>query len=214
MEILWFKSLDSTQMYLMENLRNGRLRAPVVVVSEVQKAGIGSRGNTWESVQDGLYFSLAIELFKLPEDLPLESISIYMGYLFKDVLVRHGAEVWLKWPNDLYVGEKKAGGVMCSRLLEDVIVGIGLNLQARNRHFGMVGDMVPKDKILETFVEVLECKEKKLSWKQIFSKYKLEFPRNFSHGFHYKGRLMGMDQAILCEDGAVLIGNEKIYSLR
>lgn len=214
MEILKFKCLESTQLYLMENLRNGCLRAPIMVMADTQSGGIGSRGNRWENVEDGLYFSFAIPLSMLPQDLPLESTSIYMGYIFKEILNKNGAQVWLKWPNDLYVDSKKAGGVMCSKFLEDIIVGVGINLRVKNVCFGAVELKNKKETILEALVEILESKEKKFNWKQIFSKYSLEFSKNFDYGFHYDGRLVDMNEAILCDDGAILIENKKIYSLR
>ncbi|WP_299546537.1 biotin--[acetyl-CoA-carboxylase] ligase [uncultured Helicobacter sp.] len=214
MEIVRFKCLESTQLYLVENLRNGSLKAPIMVVAQTQSSGIGSRGNVWESVEDGLYFSFAIPQFMLPKDLPLASISIYMGCIFKEILNQNGAEVWLKWPNDLYVGNKKAGGVICSKSLENVIVGIGINLKVSSADFGVVKVGIQKEEILKDLIEILECEEKKSSWKQIFSKYALEFSKNFNYGFHYKGRIVEMREAVLCDDGAILIENEKIYSLR
>lgn len=212
MEVLKFDCLESTQLYVMENLRNQSLKSPVMVVANTQSEGIGSRGNAWESVQEGLYFSLALPLSLLPQDLPLESTSIYMGYIFKEILNQNGAEVWLKWPNDLYVESKKAGGVMCSMLLENVIVGVGINLKVRDTRFGALKVGIQKDAILQTFIETFE--QKKFSWKQIFSKYALEFYKNFNYGFHYKGRVVEMSEAVLCDDGAILIEDEKIYSLR
>lgn len=212
MEVLKFDCLESTQLYVMENLRNQSLKSPVMVVANTQSGGIGSRGNAWESVQEGLYFSLALPLSLLPQDLPLESTSIYMGYIFKEILNQNGAEVWLKWPNDLYVENKKAGGVMCSMLLGNVIVGVGINLKVRDTRFGALKVGIQKGTILQTFIETFE--QKKFSWKQIFSKYALEFYKNFNYGFHYKGRVVEMSEAVLCDDGAILIEDEKIYSLR
>lgn len=214
MQILKFDCIESTQLYLVESLRKGNLNAPVMVVADMQSAGMGSRGNAWESVQEGLYFSVAMPLSFLPEDLPLESISIYMGYIFKEILNKNGAEVWLKWPNDLYVGDKKAGGILCTKMQKEVVVGIGINLKTEDIRFGFVQIQTPKQEILDSLAALLESKEKKLSWKQIFSKYALEFPRNFSYGFHHNGRVLAMGEAKLCDDGAILIGNEKIYSLR
>ncbi|MBX7490079.1 biotin--[acetyl-CoA-carboxylase] ligase [Helicobacter turcicus] len=214
MQILKFDCIESTQLYLVESLRNGSLSAPIMVVADVQSGGVGSRGNAWESVEDGLYFSVAIPFFKLPQDLPLESVSIYMGYIFKEILNQNGAQVWLKWPNDLYVGSKKAGGIICTKLQENIIVGIGINLKVSDMCFGVVEVGIQKEAILEILAEILECEEKKFSWKQIFSKYALEFHKNFNYGFHYKGSVLAMSDAVLCDDGAILIENEKIYSLR
>jgi BirA family biotin operon repressor/biotin-[acetyl-CoA-carboxylase] ligase len=51
------------------------------------------------------------------------------------VLQERLPEAWLKWPNDILVGERKVGGILCERLegvdglADALIVGIGLNLR-------------------------------------------------------------------------------------
>lgn len=90
-----------------EGIRKGELKPPIMVVAKRQSGGIGSRGNLWENVKEGLYFSFALPMETLPQDLPLESTSIYMGFIFKEVLQEEGSRVWLKWPNDLYIGKQK-----------------------------------------------------------------------------------------------------------
>ena len=214
MQVLHFDSLESTQLYLSQQIRVRTLTAPVMVIADKQSGGIGSRGNAWENVKEGLYFSFAIPLNMLPQDLPLESISIYMGFLFKENLKHQGSKIWLKWPNDLYVGDKKAGGILCSKIDAVILVGIGINLQVSNARFGALDITIPKETIIQSFVEILENSVKKLSWKQIFSKYALEFPLNFSYSFHHKGKIVSMCDSVLCDDGAILIAGEKVYSLR
>ncbi|WP_416860389.1 biotin--[acetyl-CoA-carboxylase] ligase [Helicobacter ganmani] len=169
MQILEFDCIESTQIFLNEGIRKGELKPPIMVVAKRQSGGIGSRGNLWENVKEGLYFSFALPMETLPQDLPLESTSIYMGFIFKEVLQEEGSRVWLKWPNDLYIGKQKVGGVLCARLRDVMICGIGLNLEVTN---------------------------------------------NFNHTFHYNGKLISLCNALLCEDGAILIEGEKIYSLR
>ncbi|MDE5591503.1 MAG: biotin--[acetyl-CoA-carboxylase] ligase, partial [Helicobacter sp.] len=112
MKILFFEHLESTHIFLVDQIKHKLLEPPVMVVAEHQSNGVGSRGNVWESVQEGLYFSFALFREVLPEDLHLESISIFYGYIFKMVLEEYGSKVWLKWPNDLYIENKKIGGVL------------------------------------------------------------------------------------------------------
>ncbi|WP_297570291.1 biotin--[acetyl-CoA-carboxylase] ligase [uncultured Helicobacter sp.] len=214
MQILEFDCIESTQIFLNEGIRKGELKPPIMVVAKRQSGGIGSRGNLWENVKEGLYFSFALPVETLPQDLPLESTSIYMGFIFKEVLQEEGSRVWLKWPNDLYIGKQKVGGVLCARLRDVMICGIGLNLEVTNQGFCGLDIKISKEKILESFIKRLENDKKKSSWKQIFSKYSLEFTNNFNHAFHYNGKLISLCNASLCEDGAILIEGEKIYSLR
>lgn len=214
MQILYFDILESTHLFLQEELRSGTLKPPVMVVAKYQSGGIGSRGNKWDSVEDGLYFSFAMDLMDLPSDLPMESMSIYMGYIFKEVLVDFNAEVWLKWPNDLYIRDKKVGGVLCTKIKENILIGIGINVETKNENFGALGIKESKDRILQDFIDLLKVAKKSLTWKQIFSKYALEFPNNFGYGFHHKGEYFDLKNTTLCEDGAIMLNGEKIYSLR
>ena len=101
MEILCFDTLDSTQTYLIEEIGAGRLDAPIAVMAKEQRAGVGSRENSWEGGEGNLLFSLAIDLDDLPQDLPLSSASIYFSYIMREVLEEFSLNVWLKWPNDL-----------------------------------------------------------------------------------------------------------------
>jgi BirA family transcriptional regulator, biotin operon repressor / biotin---[acetyl-CoA-carboxylase] ligase len=82
-QIHWFDELESTQTYLKEGLKQGRLSSPVAIAAAKQTGGIGSRGNGWIGLEGNLFFSFAIARDELPSDLPLESSSIYFSYLMK-----------------------------------------------------------------------------------------------------------------------------------
>ncbi|TLD85910.1 biotin--[acetyl-CoA-carboxylase] ligase [Helicobacter sp. MIT 05-5294] len=214
MEILEFDCIESTQLFLAEKIRKEELKAPIMVIAQKQSGGIGSRGNVWENVQEGLYFSFALDSNALPQDLPLESVSIYFGFLFKEVLREFGSKIWLKYPNDLYKDCQKVGGIICTKIKETMVCGIGLNLKNDNQEFGSLDIQVSKEEIVDSFIQSLENNKKKLSWKQIFSKYSLEFPNNFQFTFHHNGRLISLRDSTLCEDGSILVEGERFYSLR
>ncbi|MCM1224780.1 MAG: biotin--[acetyl-CoA-carboxylase] ligase [Lachnospiraceae bacterium] len=214
MEILEFDCIESTQLFLAEKIRKEELKAPIMVIAQKQSGGIGSRGNVWENVQEGLYFSFALDSNALPQDLPLESVSIYFGFLFKEVLREFGSNIWLKYPNDLYKDCQKVGGIICAKIKETMVCGIGLNLKNDNQEFGSLDIQVSKEEIVDSFIQSLENNKKKLSWKQIFSKYSLEFPNNFQFTFHHNGRLISLRDSTLCEDGSILVEGERFYSLR
>ena len=128
MEIHWFESLDSTQSYLIDALKAGTFSAPVCVGTDIQTNGRGSRGNSWIGVSGNLFISVAIKREMLPEDLKLESSSIYFAFLMKELIASQGSKLWLKWPNDFYLEEKKIGGVITNLVGETLICGIGINI--------------------------------------------------------------------------------------
>ncbi len=88
---------------------------------------MGSRENSWQSSSGNLHLSFCIKEGDLPSDLPLASVSIYFAYLLKEILQEKGSRIWLKWPNDLYLDDKKVGGVISTKISDFIVGGMGLN---------------------------------------------------------------------------------------
>ena len=132
MYIYWFKEIPSTQEFLYALTKNDD-SLPILVLTLKQTKGIGSRGNKWQSPQEGMYFSFALHTSQLPNDLPIQSSSIYFGWLFLQRLRECNKHVWLKWPNDLYIQDTKAkmgkiGGIMTQATKQCLICGMGINV--------------------------------------------------------------------------------------
>ncbi|AFI06468.1 biotin--[acetyl-CoA-carboxylase] ligase [Helicobacter cetorum] len=196
-----FESLPSTQTYLLEKLKNEALKAPILVLAKKQSAGLGSRGNAWESVESALTFSLALKARDLPKDLPIQASALYLGFLFKEVLKELGSSVWLKWPNDLYLGAQKIGGVLVSVCKDMRVCGIGVNRVSKN--WACLDIDVSNDLIVESFFKKIE---ENLFWGEVLSKYALEFHKNNSFNFHTdSGGVMSLKNARLLEDGRICI---------
>ncbi|GAA7133528.1 biotin--[acetyl-CoA-carboxylase] ligase [Helicobacter pylori] len=201
-----FESLPSTQIYLLEKLKSNELKAPVLVLAKNQSAGIGSRGNIWEGVESALTFSLALNASDLPKDLPMQANALYLGFLFKEVLKELGSQTWLKWPNDLYLGGQKIGGVLVNVYKDMRVCGIGVNRVSTKWACLDIG--VSDDWIVEGFLKKIE---ENLFWGEVLSKYALEFHRSNSFSFHNDwGEAMSLKDAELLEDGRVCIKG-KIY---
>ncbi len=211
MKILYFKNLTSTHNYLIENLKNGILEPPIAIVTDHQTKGVGSRGNSWESLEGNLFLSFAIGRSNLPKDIPLSSLSIYFSYIMKLVLEEKKSKVWIKWPNDFYVGDKKVGGVI-SLLQKDVIVNsIGINLQKAPKSFAILDIKIDKKLLIEEFFSKVELKK---SWKYIFSKYSVEFQKSRKYQFNYNQKKISLKNAKLLEDGSISLDGKRIYNLR
>ena len=118
--------------------------------------GVGSRNNSWVSQKGNLFLSFALPLSNLPQDLKLESASIYFSYLLKETLEDLGSKVFLKWPNDLYLNEEKIGG-MITNIVNDVIVcGVGLNLIKSSDGFACLDLELDKNIILKSYFNKIE----------------------------------------------------------
>ncbi|AFL67872.1 birA, biotin-(acetyl-CoA-carboxylase) ligase [Sulfurospirillum barnesii SES-3] len=209
--IHWFETLASTHQYLITALREGTLYAPYAIGTKRQTQGIGSRGNRWIGEEGNFFFSFCIEEKYLPHDLPLASVSIYFSSLMKDVLASYGSKVWLKWPNDFYLKEKKIGGMITTKIGSTIVGSIGLNIAMAPPEFGCLDVCIAPLELAERFIG--EVGQKK-SWKKVFSNYKIEFDENRNFSFHLDGKLVSLKDAVLCDDGSIELENKKVYSLR
>ncbi|QOP40988.1 biotin--[acetyl-CoA-carboxylase] ligase [Sulfurimonas marina] len=211
MKILYLDEVDSTQNYLKKLLQDTKPDLPIAVSSEIQTNGIGSRNNSWNGIEGNLFLSFAISLKELPNDLKLESASIYFAYILKETLAEMGSEVFIKWPNDFYLNEKKIGGMITNIVGDKLICGVGLNLIAAPQGFEKIDIIVDKKLLLENYFKKVE---KKVLWKKVFSKYKLEFRKNNKFFVHINNKKVPLSNAILEADGSIKIDGERIYSLR
>jgi BirA family biotin operon repressor/biotin-[acetyl-CoA-carboxylase] ligase len=194
LEILCFDTLDSTQIYLLEELKNKKLNLPVCVTAKEQIAGIGSRENSWEGGEGNLFFSFAVSLDDLPKDLPLSSASIYFSYIMREVIFNYESTIWLKWPNDLYQDAYKIGGTITKKIDNIFLCGMGINLQKNSNGFKALNLNVKPIILLEEYLDALE---KYPTWKQIFSQYRIEFERSREFFTHIDGDKKPLKNAIL-----------------
>ena len=147
----------------------------------------------------------------MPEDLKLESSSIYFSYLLKEVLTEAGSELWLKWPNDFYLDDKKIGGAITNMQGNLLICGIGMNLLEAPEPFGTLDLGIDRKEILEKFFKKLESR---VSWKQIFRNYEVEFYKSRSYFTHLDETRVSLEDAILQSDGSIKCNGQRIFSLR
>jgi BirA family biotin operon repressor/biotin-[acetyl-CoA-carboxylase] ligase len=211
LEILLFDQLDSTQTYLVEKLREDLLSAPVAVMTKEQYAGVGSRENQWAGGEGNFFASVAIALNDLPEDLSLNSASIYFSFIMKQVLFELGENIWLKWPNDFYKNDEKVGGTITKKVNNSLVCGIGINLKnSQNGYSALQSDISPEF-LLNKYIFALQKFPK---WKQIFSQYEIEFELSRRFSVHIENYQKSLVDAVLQPDGSLIIDEKKVYSLR
>lgn len=102
-----------------------------------QTAGRGRRGRRWESPRGNLYLSLVLR----PDAPPAEAAQLGMvaAVALGDALgtlMPPLAEVWFKWPNDVLVNGRKAGGILIESAaggparLDWLVLGVGVNVES------------------------------------------------------------------------------------
>lgn len=130
--IYHFFKTDSTNRVAMELGHAGEPEGAVVLAEE-QTAGRGRQGRAWYSERaTGIYVTLLLRPKLAPMQAPL--LTMMAGLSARSAVqavTRLAAD--LKWPNDLLVGGKKAGGILTEMHAEPgqirfVIVGIGLDV--------------------------------------------------------------------------------------
>lgn len=91
-----------------------------------QTAGRGRLGRAWVSPPGNLYASTIVRL--RPGDPAPATLALVASVALDETLRAYGAEPWIKWPNDLHIGEAKLTGILLERSGDAVVVGIGVNL--------------------------------------------------------------------------------------
>ncbi|MCT7609900.1 biotin--[acetyl-CoA-carboxylase] ligase [Aliarcobacter butzleri] len=211
MKIIRLDEVDSTHKYLKEYISKNEYTSSLCIVTDLQTQGIGSRGNSWIGKKGNLFFSFALDINSLPKDLPLQSTSIYFTYILKNILKNLGSQVWIKWPNDFYIENKKIGGTITSMSKNLIFCGIGLNLLDVEKEYEKLDIKIDVDEVLKNyFFEI----EKKISWKQIFSDFKIEFEKSKKFQTTIDNQKISLESAILNDDGSIQINNKKVFSLR
>ncbi len=106
--------------------------AGTVVVAGEQTGGRGSRGRGWRSPPGGLWLSA---LFRPRVATGVELFGLRIGLAVADAVEALGPDVsvLIKWPNDLMVGDRKLGGILCEarwqgESLAWVVAGVGINV--------------------------------------------------------------------------------------
>jgi BirA family biotin operon repressor/biotin-[acetyl-CoA-carboxylase] ligase len=124
--------VDSTNTHLLQ-LTPPPLRSANVCSSELQHAGRGRRGRRWICpFGAGLALSLGWSFAGAATVDP--TLSLAVGVAVSRSLERLGAKnIRLKWPNDIWLGDRKIGGVLVELRTEaggpaHVVIGVGLNV--------------------------------------------------------------------------------------
>ncbi|MED7818857.1 MULTISPECIES: biotin--[acetyl-CoA-carboxylase] ligase [unclassified Francisella] len=130
----YFYSIDSTSKYAIENQRN--LKDNAIVITEHQTDGFGRFNRKWISPFGKNIYCTLVEIVDL-DISKLNGLSLVIAISITKVLNRLNLDAKLKWPNDIYINDKKIGGVIINISAEindraKLFIGFGLNVNMRN----------------------------------------------------------------------------------
>jgi BirA family biotin operon repressor/biotin-[acetyl-CoA-carboxylase] ligase len=133
--LITLDKVDSTNSEAERHLAAGS-RLPLVILAREQTQGRGRRGRVWHSPPAGNLYGTFVFRPKL-EPARLQDFTLWMGLNICELTANFCAiQPGLKWPNDLLVNGRKAGGMLTEARIDadqvrDLVFGLGLNLNAR-----------------------------------------------------------------------------------
>ena len=210
--LVTLKEVDSTNNYLKDLLSNSKpVVEGTVIMAEAQYAGRGQQQNKWLSEPGkNLTFSLLLKPSFLPVNQQFDLTRAISVAVIDALKPYFGEQLKIKWPNDIYVGNRKLGGMLIENLLQGSnikhsVVGIGLNVNQENFPEG-TGNPISFKQILHTDYDLQAilseiCKNIEVRYLQLKAG-KTELLRNL-----YTDSLLGLnDTRYFKSDNIVFIG--------
>jgi BirA family transcriptional regulator, biotin operon repressor / biotin---[acetyl-CoA-carboxylase] ligase len=217
-QLVFLPQCDSTNRIAQDLVIKNKATEGCVVITECQTQGRGQRGNTWEAEPNQ---NVTLSVVLNPGFLAIHQ-QFYLNIctclavldLFQAFLPAHAADIKVKWPNDIYYGNKKLGGILIEntirgQIIQHAIVGIGLNInQISFTHPGAVsfrmitGQQYGLRAVVEGLLERLEARYLALrqgKWEGLKMDYLQQLYRyQEEHLFRVadetvQGRILGID---------------------
>jgi BirA family biotin operon repressor/biotin-[acetyl-CoA-carboxylase] ligase len=128
----WLESVDSTNRH-MNRKTDADLSDGFVVASLYQSAGRGQGEKYWHS-EPGK--NLLMSVYWKPDFIEAANVvelSKAVAAGIQDMLKENHIETWMRYPNDIYAGNKKIAGILIENTLrgskvQHSVIGIGLNV--------------------------------------------------------------------------------------
>ena len=208
---------DSTNRWMKENGEQN-----LVVVADFQTAGKGCGTNKWESERGkNLLFSVMIHPKSLQAKNQFIITQVVSVALCKALEQFVSEPVEIKWPNDIYVGNKKICGVLIEnrlqgRMIKDCIIGIGLNVNQQAFKsdapnpvsiWQLTGKEVDREEVLNTFLAQLNETAKSTT---IIADYKARlYRREGMHKFMTNSTIFNASIVDVKDDGRLMLQDEE-----
>ena len=135
-DIIWLDSVDSTNNEAKRRISSCDNMTVLSALS--QTSGRGQRGNTWSSSPgENLTFSIILKDIGHIPAVSQSALSEITALSVTELLAQYDIHAMIKWPNDIYVAERKICGILIENSLRgnhlsSSIIGIGLNINQRN----------------------------------------------------------------------------------
>lgn len=124
--------VGSTNDWAIELAADDERELPLLVVTQRQTGGRGRGSNRWWSADGALTFSLVVDASRL-DQARWPQVALASGLAICESLAELGERfaLGLKWPNDVYLGERKLCGILVEAPAHTrgrIVIGVGVNL--------------------------------------------------------------------------------------
>ena len=135
------QTLDSTNYYAFEQIHAGLAQHGQAIFAHEQTAGKGQRGKKWSSSK-GVNITLSIVIKPAPLAVTQQfHLSACVAVAVHEFFSKYaGKDTRIKWPNDLYWKDRKAGGILIESIVRSSESGVlSRESRVRNRETGVHG---------------------------------------------------------------------------
>lgn len=171
-----FETIDSTHSKMKQQAIAGEIPAGTLIVADRQDAGRGRHDRTWASpAGKNLYFNILLPLEGIPQNR-FAQITQIAALTFAEVFKGLGADVTVKWPNDILAGKSKFCGILseiifipdgCEAGEFFLNMGVGINVNSEPEDYknlnrdvttlkAITNKVINREKLLQTLISSLE----------------------------------------------------------
>lgn len=204
------ETVDSTNEYAKAHIHDFDPNTLTLITAKEQTKGRGRFNRPWYSPKDkNIYATFAFRLDKNTKHI--SALSHLLALSFSLVLRDKGLCPQLKWPNDIYLNEKKMGGVLSEIFFHDehidCILGIGINVNLQKEDMSHI-DTLATSMHLETSA-TFEIEPLITELEKSFCKNLEVFKKEGFYPFHneYESLLLYKGESVTIEtDGKIVKG--------
>ncbi|OGV97928.1 MAG: biotin--[acetyl-CoA-carboxylase] ligase [Nitrospinae bacterium RIFCSPLOWO2_02_39_17] len=195
-DIYIYGKVESTNDIAKELTNNG-CKEGTVIIADLQSKGRGRQGRRWESPEGvGIYLSIVLKPEKIIPQLTLVAgvsaaeaiitsckLQVTSNVILSEAKnLNRESRIFLKWPNDININGKKAGGILTEAIENGkaIIVGIGINV---NTELSMFTDEL-KNKATSIMMETGKRVDRNLLIAELLNRFEYWYKKfNVGQGF-------------------------------
>ena len=201
-------SVDSTNNYAMEKIRTGQADHGTVYMALEQTAGKGQRGKKWLAEPgSNIIMSVVLNTERLTTDLQfLLSASIALGCC--EFFKKYTGDEYprIKWPNDIYWHDRKAGGILIENRMQAgtstekwnwSVAGIGININQTTFQEEIAGQAVSLRQITGQSENIHElvpqlCKILNRRWEELSALNSIRIMEEYNQNLYKRGESVAL----------------------